>query len=280
MGDEIVSIMHRFFIPPDWLKGEEVTIKGQKAHQIRNVLRLRVGDHILVLDDSGWEREVEIIEISHEEAIGRVVRRSLSHSEPRTKVSLYQGVLKGRRFEIVLQKGTELGIVEFIPIICERCIIADMEDVSKKTERWRRIISEAAEQSGRGKLPKLQPAMLFQQACERAMRSEGLSLIPWEGERRRSLRSLLGDRAGEAMKELRNLIGVQSFPYPHAPRPFSVNLFIGPEGGFTPAEVALARNYGIIPITLGPRILRAETAGIVAIAAILYELGDLELVRR
>lgn len=272
--------MHRFFIPPDWIEGEKVVIEGQKAHQIRNVLRLRPGDHILVLDDSGWEREVEIVEIGHAKVIGRVVKRGLSHSEPRTKVSLYQGVLKGRRFEFVLQKGTELGIVEFIPMICERCIIADMEDVSKKAERWRRIISEAAEQSGRGKLPKLQPAMLFQQACERAMRSEGLSIMLWEGERRKSLRSLLGDRAAEEMRELRELMGLQSFPLPHGPRPFSVNLFIGPEGGFTLGEAELARNYGIIPITLGPRILRAETASIVATAAILYELGDLEFVRR
>jgi len=246
--------LHRFFVPPDWLEDDRVTIVGSLVHQIRNVLRLGPGDHIMVLDNSGWEREVEIAHIGREHVSGQVVSQRLASGEPRTQITLYQGVLKGRHFEFALQKGTEVGIVEFVPLISDRCLIASLDDVDKKGERWQRIILEAAEQSRRGRLPRLQPAMLFRPACESARRG-GLSLISWEGSRVTSLRAVL--RGAEQP-------------------PLSVNIFVGPEGGFTPGEIELACQYGLIPISLGPRILRAETAGLVAAAAILYELGDLE----
>lgn len=250
--------LHRFFVPPDWLEEDRVTIVGSLVHQIRNVLRLGPGDHIVVLDNSGWEREVEITRVGKEHVSGRVVDKRLASGEPRTQITLYQSVLKGRRFEFVLQKGTELGIVEFVPLISDRCLIASLDDVDKKGERWQRIILEAAEQSRRGRLPCLRPAMFFHSACENA-RQGGLSLIPWEEA-----------RDVEGITSLRSVLRGAGQP------PFSVNIFVGPEGGFTPGEIELARQYGLIPISLGPRILRAETAGLVAAAAILYELGDLE----
>jgi 16S rRNA (uracil1498-N3)-methyltransferase len=255
--------MHRFFVSPDQLEDDKVTITGPAAHQIRNVLRLSPGAAIVVLDNSGWEREAEIVEVGQEQVAGRVLSKTLATGEPRTKVSLYQGVLKGSHFELVLQKGTELGIVEFVPLISQRCVIASLDDVNKKRDRWQRIVQEAAEQSRRGRLPRLQSAMLFPQACERAKRTGGLSLMPWEEEKKVSLKVVFG----------RETKGKKSLSFPS--RPFSINLFIGPEGGFTSEEVTLAQRYGIVPITLGPRILRAETAGLVATAAILYELGDL-----
>jgi len=258
--------MHRFFVSPDQLEGDRVIIAGPSAHQIRNVLRLGPGDSIFVLDNSGWEREAEIVEVDRGQVVGKVLGRTLATGEPRTKVSLYLGVLKGSHFEFVLQKGTELGIVEFVPLISQRCVISSLDDVNKKSGRWQRIIQEAAEQSRRGRLPRLEPAMVFSRACERAKRTGGLSLMPWEDEEEVNLKLVLGKGERETKKS--------SFPSFHS-RPFSVNLFIGPEGGFTFEEVILAQRYGIVPITLGPRILRAETAGLVAAAAILYELGDL-----
>ena len=260
--------MHRFFVPPDWLEEDKVTIVGSLVHQIRNVLRLEPGDHIVVLDNSGWEREVEIARVGKEHISGQVVDKRLASSEPRTKITLYQSVLKGRRFEFALQKGTEYQAHRD----------AGMSATSQSQEaagsarllvvliglmwgfNWvaARIILEAAEQSRRGKLPSLRPAMLFHPACESA-RQGGLSLIPWEEAH---------DTEGAA--SLRSVLEGAEQP------PFSVNLFVGPEGGFTPDEVKLARQYGFIPISLGPRILRAETAGLVTAAAILYGLGDLE----
>ncbi len=258
--------MHRFFVSPDQLEDDKVTITGPAVHQIKNVLRLSSGDPIVVLDNSGWEREAEIFEVGREHVVGRVLSKTLATGEPRTKVSLYQGVLKGGHFEFVLQKGTELGITEFVPLISQRCVIASLDDVNKKGGRWQRIVQEAAEQSRRGRLPNLQSAMLFSQACERAKRTGGLSLMPWEEEKRVNLKTVFGKEEKKAKGKT-----APSFPS----RPFSVNLFIGPEGGFAFEEVTLAQRYDIVPITLGPRILRAETAGLVAVAAILYELGDL-----
>jgi 16S rRNA (uracil1498-N3)-methyltransferase len=247
--------MQRFFVPADWLEEADVTITGPLVHQLRNVLRLGRGDRVILLDNSGWEHEVEIADVSSQRIEAHVVHKSLATAEPRTKITLYQALLKLNKFEWVLQKGTELGLVGFMPVITERCIIGSLEDVSKtKIERWYRILMEAAEQSGRGRLPTLRPTAMFPNACEDAARG-GLTLIPWEEEKERSLRSVL--RGAERP-------------------PFSINLFIGPEGGFTLAELAQAQRYGAIPITLGPRILRAETAGLVAASAILHELGDLE----
>jgi 16S rRNA (uracil1498-N3)-methyltransferase len=247
--------MHRFFVPAAWLEKADVTITGPLVHRLRNVLRLAHGAHVILLDNSGWEHEVEIVEVTSQRIESRVVHKSLATAEPRTKITLYQALLKLNKFEWVLQKSTELGLVGFVPVITERCIIGSLEDVSKtKIERWWRILMEAAEQSGRGRLPTLRPPAMFPNACEDAARG-GLTLIPWEEEKEQNLRSVL-----------------QGAERP----PFSINLFIGPEGGFTPAELVQAQRYGAIPITLGPRILRAETAGLVAAAAILHELGDLE----
>lgn len=246
--------MHRFFVPREALRGDEVALPSSVAHQLRNVLRMTLGARILVLDNSGWEYEAELTEVASQGARARILSRALCATEPRTKITLYQAFLKGQRFEFVLQKGTELGIVEFVPVISARCVVSSMEHAEHKAARWEKIIREAAEQSRRGRLPELAPALFFREACLRATRAGQLALIPWEGEATTGLRQAL-DRT---------------------PRPFSVSLFVGPEGGFEEAEIALAREAGVIPVRLGPRILRAETAGLVAASAILFAYGDLE----
>ncbi len=246
--------MHRFFVPPENLQGNRVTLVGEQAYHIRRVLRLRPGATIVVLDDTGWEQDVRITSVDRDQVHGEVLRRRLAAGETRVKISLYQAVLKGARFELALEKGTELGIVEFVPLITDRCVVADLDAVDKKRLRWERIVRGAAQQSQRGQLPRLQQPMLFRLACERAKRTAGLGLIPWEGEARASLRSVIH--------------GLDK-------RPFSVNLFVGPEGGFTEEEVRLAQSYGIQPCTLGSRIFRAETAGLVVAAALLYALDEL-----
>jgi len=252
--------MHRFFVPSGWIQGNNVTISGPQAHQIAHVLRMRPGDEIIVLDNSGWEIETRLVRVERTGVRGEVQHRRLAGGEPRTKISLYQGVLKSKGFELVLQKGTELGVVEFVPVIAERCVLFDLDAVEKTRPRWEKIIQEAAEQCRRGRKPALRSPLLYPQACEQARNSGGISLIPWEEEQQVDLRSLL-----------------RSAPFgpQQSGMPFTVNLFIGPEGGFTPDEATIARRYGLTPVTLGPRILRAETASIAATAAILFELGDL-----
>ncbi len=253
--------MQRFFIPADWIQGDQVSFEGSITHQLSRVLRLKPDDRVTVLDDSGWELEVALVHFDSERILGRIVEKRLAEGEPRTKITLYQSVLKGQRFELILQKGTELGVVEFVPVVASRCIMSSLDDVMRKAERWQRIIVEAAEQSARGRLPRLHSPLLFPQACNRARRRGGLSLIPWEEDRRTPLRQALrGNENDERQKSA---------------LPFSINLFIGPEGGFSSEEIATALNYGITPVNLGPRILRAETAALAAISSILYELGDM-----
>jgi 16S rRNA (uracil1498-N3)-methyltransferase len=245
--------MHRFFIPPKSIHDNRVLLRGTIVHQIRDVLRMRPGENIVLLDNSGWAHQTELVTIDRDTVRGRVVEKWKLETEPSARITLYQGLLKGQKFDWVLQKGTEIGIAAFAPILTARCIVGSLNDVSDgRVERWERIVVEAAEQAGRARLPHLGAAMLFSHACEIAGRG-GLSLIPWEEEHTRGLR--------EALQPI--------------PKAKEINLFIGPEGGFTEEEVAAAQEHGVLPVSLGPRILRAETAGLAAAAAILYEVGDL-----
>ena len=267
--------MHRFFVPADWLTGGNVTVSGALVHQMRRVLRLRAGEPVIFLDNSGWEVEAEILSLDDQTVEAVVRRKGLGTGEPRTKITLYQSLLKGDHFSQVLDQCTQLGVVEFIPVVSERCIVADAGEASARYNRWQRIILEAAEQSHRSKLPIVRPAVLLAAVLESA-KGRGLSLMPWEDEHTATVKAALAPPplpspapSPEAGKGRRD----RQTPRPR--RPFAINLFMGPEGGFTSTEVAIARQYGVIPVTLGPRILRAETAGPVAAAIILYELGDM-----
>jgi len=259
--------MHRFFISPQWIDKERVVIEGKLVHQLRNVLRLQGGDHIVALDDTGWEYEVSLERVSRDHVTGVICEKRPS-AEPGTKITLYQALLKSSKFEFIIQKCTELGVSCFVPLTCERCIPEHPQD--NRVERWQRIIIEAAEQSKRGRIPKLEPVLPFEQACRSAM---GFSMLAWEG--------VVSDSDNE--KGIKTS-GLRAALQPEFHRqeivsgekPLSVNLFIGPEGGFSPLEVEFARGCGILPISLGRRVLRAETAGVVAASIILYEYGDMD----
>lgn len=225
-----------------------------QSRQITAVLRLRPGDPLVVLDNAGWLYDVVLTEVNPVATVAAIRGRSLAPGEPRTKVSLYPSLIKADHLEVVLQKCTELGVSAFVPVVSARTVVGASQS-ENRVSRWERIIAEAAEQSERGRLPQLYPATLLSQAEESA---RGLSFIAKERGDRTSLRAALRERLAEGE------------------RPFAVNLFIGPEGGFTDEEVAAARSYGISPVGLGPRILRAETASIVGSALILAELGDLD----
>ncbi len=257
----------RFFVEPGAIQGRDLLIEaGELAHQIGTVLRLRPGERVVLLDNSGWQYIAALTSVERARVAGTIERKELAGGEPRTKITLYAALMRPERFEWVLQKGTELGVSAFVPLICERSVIADADTLSEhKHERWRKIIREAAEQSRRGKLPRLAPAMLLPQACDQACQ-RGTALLLWEGAGVRSLRSVL--RAP----------GAAGAPAPDhsSAHPFSVALFSGPEGGFSQHEFETAARYGMIAVTLGPRTLRAETAPIAAAAAILYDMGDLE----
>jgi 16S rRNA (uracil1498-N3)-methyltransferase len=240
---------HRFFIPPDWLTPSRVTLSGDIARQIKTVLRLKPGAEIVVLDNSGLEWQVKLTRLDRAVVEGDIVGQQPARGEPRLSLTLYQGTLKGQKFEWVLQKGTELGVSRFAPVICWRSVVAEAAALAKKRERWQQIIREAAEQSRRGRLPHLEPALSLAEAVQQA--GSALILMPWE------------EATGPSLKEILTKTKASA-----------IAVFIGPEGGFTADEAALVRQAGGQVVKLGPRILRAETAGLAVCAAILYEMNE------
>ncbi len=252
-----MGLMHRFFVTPEVLAAEPVTLTGGLAHQICHVLRMHPGDRVILLDNRGWAYEAAVVSCTGQAVTLEVRDRQEATGEPRTHITLLQAVLKGERFAWALQKGTEVGVSRFVPLICERTVSGDQRALEHKRERWERIIREAAEQSRRARLPVLAPVQPFEVAVQagrledRPHSSCSLRLLLWEGAGAAALREVL------AACNLRS--GGR------------IEVFVGPEGGFTDRERDMARTCGIVPVTLGPRILRAETAGLVAAAAILYE---------
>lgn len=241
---------HRFFVAPDAIRGRAVTFPASQAHQLREVLRMQAGAEIWVLDNRGSEYRVRLEHVSKENVRGAVVEQRPARGEPQTEIVLYQALLKADKFEWVLQKGTEVGISEFVPVATERTV-ADRVSQSK-LRRWTQIVTEAAEQAGRAKIPVLAPLRTWQEALADAAGRGGALIVPYEGAADEDLASALA--------------AVGALP---------IQLMVGPEGGFSQGEIHAAAAQGAHIVTLGPRILRAETAGLVAASAILYARGDL-----
>ena len=239
--------LHRFFVPPDCITGERVVFPPDQAHQIRKVLRLRTGDRVIALDGSGAELTVRL-EHMGTEIVGAVEERGQNQAEPAACVVLYQGLLKGAKFELVLQKCTEIGVSRFVPVTSARSIPS--EPSSARQQRFETIVREAAEQSGRGRLPAVSAARPFSSAIQDAV-VEGAALLLWEDEKIARLRDVV------------------------EPSSAAIGLFVGPEGGFTQREAELASEAGARVAGLGSRILRSETAAMVASTLVLARLGEL-----
>ena len=188
----------------------------------------------------------------HENVKVKLVEKRPAAGEPRTRITLFQGLLKGEKFDYVLQKGTEVGIAAFVPTLTERCVSDGASPA--KLERWRKIVREAAEQSRRGILPLVHEPVGLQTALQQ-MATQALALVAWEDEQSQTLARLLQPLASQP--------------------PERVGWLIGPEGGLSQSEVALARAHQMQSVSLGSRILRAETAGPMAAALTLYTFGDM-----
>jgi len=271
------------------------------AHQVRDVLHLTVGEQLLLLDNTGDEILAAIATSSRATVEVQLLERRAGKSEPTVRIILCQGLLKSARFEWILEKGTELGVTVFAPTLCRRSMSGLEEAGPAKIQRWQRIIQEAAEQSGRSRLPALLPMRPLMHALNNIPHG-ALAIMPWEQEHNRSLHEALttglhsDDAVGASAKlaeQRRSLGDCVSIPCPSpiyrppgnpavaqskgadsiSNPPITVVLFIGPEGGLTTDEIILAQQHGVQPVTLGPRILRAETAALATIANVLYELA-------
>ncbi len=263
---------------PNWYSSLDaiVTLPKELARQLRDVLHLQVGEQVALLDNSGDEILATIASVSKSAVDVRLIERRAGKSESPVRIILCQGLLKSARFEWVLEKGTELGVSVFSPILCRRSM-AGLEDAgTSKMQRWQRIIMEAAEQSGRARQPALLPIRPLKDVLN-DMPPGALALMPWEEERALMLRDALrnpvhskgGGGEDEGRGPLRSPSG-QHLPGLH--NPITVIIFIGPEGGLTAEEVDQAQQHGAQVVSLGSRILRAETAALATVASVMYEL--------
>lgn len=233
---------HRFFIPPHNISGSKVVLDDpQIVRQINKVLRLPEGAEIIVLDNSGQEYAVVIENKTPEKISGQILNAKLNTNKPAVELTLYQSLLKKDKFEWVLEKGTEIGITKFVPLIAEHCV----KITDKIPERWTRIIKEAAEVCERGKLPAIMPITTFASALQQI--KAGQSIIASE-------------RSGLSLSQIKQ--GIKSAS--------AINLLIGPEGGFSEKEFTDAKNHGILPLHLDNVIMRAETAAIAIGALLLF----------
>lgn len=242
--------MHRFFIPQ--LYNEEMSITGVDAKHIGKVLRMQPGDKLQIVSDDGVSALAEVTAISESTVTVRCLEVLAESHEPAVKITLAQGLAKGEKMDFIIQKAVELGAYSIVPVAMEHSVVRlDGAKADKKVERWQKIAEAAAKQSKRDIIPQVQAVQSVSQML--ANNNCKTKIIAYECEDRMSLKTALRE-AGQ----LDDLL-----------------LIIGPEGGISEGELNKAREAGAIPVSLGRRILRAETAGLVAMSAIFYETGDL-----
>lgn len=242
--------MPKFFVNSDNINDHTITLDGENAKHIGSVLRAKIGDIIIVGDGCGRDYECEILEISKKEVIAKITDIFTNENEPDIKITLYQGLPKADKMELVIQKCIEIGVDRIVPVKTEHAVVKLEGKEEKKLQRWNKIAESAAKQCGRGKIPVVDRLMTFKEAINEATSLDG-AIIPYEKEKENSLKTFAKNFKGK-----------------------SIGIFIGPEGGFSEEEINFAIENGVKSVTLGKRILRTETAGLVASVILLYELED------
>ncbi len=242
--------MHRFFVDVSTDGIDEICITGDDVAHIVKVLRLKEDDEITVCDSDGRDCVCSISSVSKNEVKAWILRREDAGTEPPVKITLYQGVAKGDKLETVVQKSVELGAVKIVPVAMKRSV-TQIKDPQKKQLRMQKIAQEAAKQCRRAIIPQVDEVLSFAKAME-TIKGFDLKLLPYEDEKTQSIKTVLKNNT----------------------RAKNICIFIGPEGGFAPEEISLAREHGLETVSMGPRILRTETAPLAAITAVMYELGD------
>jgi 16S rRNA (uracil1498-N3)-methyltransferase len=239
--------MHRFYLPPAQCQEGSLRLEGREAHHAADVLRLRVGEIVFVLDGAGAEFECQVNHIDRR-LVSLSVRQKRLHAAPPFRVTLALAIPKGKIIESILQKATELGVAAVVPLLTERVVTRLDDDAAEdKAEKWRQVVIEAIKQCGQPWLPSV---------------AAPISLSAYLGQAGKFDLSLVGSLQGDGRHPSEYLTG----------RPAAVRLWIGPEGDFTPGELDAIRASGAKPITLGPLVLRVETAALYTLSLVNYQL--------
>ncbi|WP_035288171.1 16S rRNA (uracil(1498)-N(3))-methyltransferase [Clostridium sp. KNHs214] len=246
--------MHKFFVSNENIVDEWVNIIGDDVKHIYKVLRLNIGDKICINNCSGQEYLAEIKEIDKKEVKAQILEKMDTDNESSINVTIYQGLPKASKMDLIVQKNTELGVKEITTVITDRVVVKGELKEYKKVDRWNRIALEACKQSKRSYIPKINSPLEFDQMLEELSNFQ-LIVVPYENKKAYGIKKLVED-----IKELQIK---------------NVAIVIGPEGGFEYKEIAKLQEMGAYIVTLGPRILRTETAGFTCLSIIMYELGDL-----
>ncbi|MBQ7833261.1 MAG: 16S rRNA (uracil(1498)-N(3))-methyltransferase [Lachnospiraceae bacterium] len=244
--------MYHFFVEPEQIQGTQIYITGKDVNHIKNVLRMRIGEEISVGNGmDGKEYRCAIDSFEEDSVNCKLLFIKEDGVELPVKVTLFQGLPKADKMELIIQKAVELGVYEIVPVATKRCVVKlDAKKEASKIARWQAIAEAAAKQSKRAVVPQIRPVMTMQEAIKAASEMEH-RIIPYE--------------LAEGMSKTKEVF--ESFTPGN-----SVAVFIGPEGGFEEKEVEAATEAGIQPVSLGKRILRTETAGFTVLAWIMYEL--------
>lgn len=245
--------MHHFFADPGQIEGNVIHITGSDVNHIKNVLRMRLNEEMVVSDGQGKDYRCYIEELGEWEVLAHVIYAQEADAELPGKIYLFQGLPKGDKMELIIQKAVELGAHQIIPVATSRSVVRlDAKKAEKKTARWQQIAEGAAKQSGRAYIPQVGPVCSYREALTQAEGCD-VRLIPYE--------------MASNMEKTKNIIG--------AVRPGqSVAVFIGPEGGFSEEEISMAEEAGLKPITLGRRILRTETAGLALLSVLMFHMEE------
>ena len=249
--------MHTSYVPPTQFDGDIATITGDEHHHLRNVRRIRTGENIRLIDGKGTVSIAKVLDTEIADATQAEVLSCEFHAPRLPSLTLFQGVPKHDKMEFILQKTTELGVTQIIPMHSERSL---QKPSQQRCERWQRVIVSATKQCKRAWLPELSSPQKFE-ACLAQVERFTLSLICCESVRERHIKTVLRHRLAP-------------------PEPESIAIFIGPEGGFSAEEVNAAIENGCMPVTLGENILRTETAAIAAVSVVAYEFSNQTLNNR
>ena len=245
--------MHRFFIPPENLKDDRVTIRGSDVNHIRNVLRMKVGDRALILDGRGNQFVVEMTRVTRDQVEADILSRDKVQVESPVRIVMGQALIKGNRFDNLVRKSVELGVSSIVPLNTRRCVARLKKDEEKKKiQRWQKIVKEASQQCGRTAIPEVAASVISLEVfCDRVEDCD-LKLLFWECETERKLADV------QPKKEIQ-----------------SIAFAAGPEGGWAPEEVDALRHHGFETVGLGPRTLRADSASLVILSLLQHRWGDL-----